>query len=135
MTNDQVRMTNDGSATPRKQYDLEERTALLGERAVRFARTLPQDAITRPLISQFVRAATSVGANYCEADDAESRRDFRHKIALCRKESRETRHWLRMLAAALPDCSETARDLWRETQELNRIFGAIGRKLIDQPTD
>lgn len=65
-------------------YDLEERTARFGEAAIEFALSLQSGPVTSPLINQFVRSATSVGANYCEADDAESKKDFRHKIALCR---------------------------------------------------
>ena len=57
-------------------------------------------SITLPLISQLVRAGTSVGANYCEADDAVSKKDFRHMISICKKEARESKYWLRMIAAA-----------------------------------
>jgi len=79
---------------------LEERTAKFGEAITTFAKTIRKNPVNVPLISQLVRSGTSVGANYCEADDAESKRDFRHKIALCRKEARETKHWLRMIATA-----------------------------------
>jgi four helix bundle protein len=92
-------------------FDLEERTAAYGESIIRFARRIPIDPITTPLISQLVRSGTSIGANYCEADDAESKKDFRHKIALCRKESRETKYWLRMIAAAVPALGTDARPL------------------------
>ncbi len=109
-------------------FDLEERTAAFGEAIVKFARQISTNATTVPLISQLVRAGTSVGANYCEADDAESKKDFRHKIGLCRKESRETKYWLRMIAAAEPSLNEEARRLWREAKELDLIFGAIRRK-------
>src|SRR5436190_20788734 len=81
-------------------YDLEERTAVFGENVVRLGKTVPFTPVTSPIISQLVRASTSVGSNYCEADDAESRKDFRHKIGICRKESKESKHQLRMLAAA-----------------------------------
>ena len=80
-----------------KPFDLEERTALFGEKIIRFAKDIQVNVISRPLINQLVRAGTSVGANYLEADDAESKKDFRHKISICRKESKEVRHWLRML--------------------------------------
>jgi len=83
--------------------------------------------VTRPLISQLVRAATSVGANYAEADEAESKRDFRHKIGLCAKEARETQHWLRMIAAALPEQRSAAAELGREARELTLVFGAVAR--------
>lgn len=108
-------------------YDLEERTAKFGEEIIGFARKVPKDAITVPLISQLMRAGTSIGANYCEADDAESKKDFNHKIGICRKESRESKHWLRMIVKAVFSLKDEASVLWREAQELNLIFGAIRR--------
>jgi four helix bundle protein len=68
-----------------------------------------------------------VGANYCEADDAGSKKDFRHKIGICRKESRETKHWLRMIATAAPETKDEARILWHEAKELHLIFAKIWR--------
>ncbi len=82
----------------------------------------------KPFVSQIVRSATSIGANYCKADDAETPRDFRHKIALRRKEAPETKHGRRMLARACPNQKEPIRALWKEADELNRIFSAIFRK-------
>jgi len=117
-------MSNDKS---QRVYDLEERTALFGEAAIDFALELKRNPVSSPLITQFVRSSTSVGANYCEADDAESKRDFRHKIGICRKEAHETKHWLRMLARALPESKEQARKLWQETKELHLIFSKIRR--------
>ena len=88
MDNDNVNAGKTGDDVEmKKPYDLEERTARFGEAVIRFARTLPQDVITIPLISQFVRSGTSVGANYCEADDADSKKDFRHRISICKKEA------------------------------------------------
>ncbi|PIZ55907.1 four helix bundle protein [bacterium (Candidatus Torokbacteria) CG_4_10_14_0_2_um_filter_35_8] len=112
-------MTND------QKYDLEERTAEFGGNIVKFSKEIPQNPVTKPLISQLVRSGTSIGANYCEADDAESRKDFKHKIGICKKESRETKHWLRMIAGAVPNLKEKARKLWNEAKELNLIFNAI----------
>ena len=66
-------------------YNLEERTAVFGENIIDFVKTLPKNEINRPLISQIVRSATSVGANYMEANQASSKKDFRNKIAICRK--------------------------------------------------
>ena len=111
----------------RKKYDLEERTARFGEAIIRFAKRIPVTPVTRSLIEQLVCAGTSVGANYSEADDAESKKDFRHKIAICRKESRETKHWLRMIAVAVPELADDARVVWLEAKELNLIFAAIVR--------
>lgn len=107
--------------------DLQERTALFGEAVVGFARRVPVGPVTSCLIDQMVRAATSGGANYSEADDAESKKDFRHKISICLKEIKESKHWLRMMAAAAPELREEARQLWQEAKELNLIFAAIRR--------
>ncbi|MCD6595282.1 four helix bundle protein [bacterium] len=108
-----------------KKYDLEERTAGFGEDVIEFVKGLKKDAINRPLISQIVRSATSIGANYAEADGAESKKDFRHKIALCKKEAKETKHWFRMIAKANPEKKNDCRELWKEAQELTLIFSAI----------
>ena len=110
-----------------KKYDLEERTARFGEDIIEFAKKIPKNVITIPLIGQLVKATTSVGANYCEANDAESRKDFMHKIGICKKESRESKHWLRMIAKAVPSLKEEASVRGREAQELNLIFGSIRR--------
>lgn len=118
-------MTNPESG--RRAYDLEERTARFGEAVIAYARKLPADHVTTPLISQIVRSATSVGANYCEADDAGTKKDFRHKIGICRREARETKHWLRMIAMAAPESKDPARDLWQEARELHLIFSKIWR--------
>ena len=120
MTNDQI---------SKKIYDLEERTAKFGENIIKFANKIPKTPVTIPLIGQLVRAGTSVGANYCEADDAESKLDFKHKIGISKKESRETKHWLRMIAIAVPELKEEARILWQEAKELNLIFNSITNKL------
>ncbi len=109
------------------KYDLEERTALFGEAVIRFAKTLPKNEVCKPLISQVVRSGTSVGANYVEADDAVSGKEFKNKIATCKKEARETKHWLRMIATADDTSKEEGRRLWREAKELHLIFAKIWR--------
>jgi four helix bundle protein len=124
--NDQGQIPNDEKPSPK--FDLEERTGVFGETIIAFAKRVPVNEVTRPLISQLVRAATSIGANYLEADDADSKKDFKFKIGLCRRESKETKHWLRMIVAAVNELRDEARPLWKEAQELNLIFGAIRRK-------
>ena len=119
-------MTNETQNTnSQKVYDLEERTGLFGENIIDFAKTLPHDRINNELVKQFVRSATSIGANYMEADGAESKKDFRHKIALCKKEAKETKHWIRMIARTNPNRKEECRKLWQEAQELTLIFASI----------
>jgi len=82
--------------------------------------------VTRLLLSQLIRSATSVGANYMEANGASSKRDFRNKLFICKKEVQETKHWLRMLSVATPGYRETAQQIWKEAQELTLIFQSIG---------
>src|SRR5260221_6300471 len=107
---------------------LDQRTALFGEAIIRFAKKIPQTPVNERLISQLVGAGTSVGANYCEADDSVSGKEFKQKIGTCRKESKETMLFLRLVATAEPRLADEARVLWREAKELNLIFGAIWRK-------
>jgi four helix bundle protein len=116
------------SHTATEPPDLEERAARFGEAVVRFAKRIPRGPATDRLTDQLVGAGTSLGANYCEARDAVSRKDFRNRVGINRKESKETMFFLRMLAAAEPSLAAEARRLWREARELNRIFGAIWRK-------
>jgi four helix bundle protein len=111
--------------------NLMERVAQFGERIVRFAKKIPR-GINHPEnnrpIDQLVGAGTSIGANYSEADDAVSGKDFKNKIGISRKESKETMFFLRMIAASEESLAEEARELWREAKELNLIFGSIWRK-------
>ena len=111
-----------------QKFDLEERTARFGEAVIAFAKKIPRNPVTLPLISQLVRSGTSVGSNYCEADDAVSKKDFRNKIGTYKKEARETKYWFRMIAEAEPDMKTEARVLWQEAKELHLIFASILRK-------
>ena len=115
---------NDG----KRVFDLEERTARFGEAIIRFAKSIPQNPVNNRLIEQLVGAGTSVGANYCEADDGVSRKDFKNKIGTCRKEARETKFFLRMVATAEPSLKPEVRNLWQEAKELHLIFRKIWRK-------
>ncbi len=112
-----------------KKWDLEERTAKFGENIILFCKKVPRNPITIPLITQLVKAGTSVGANYCEADDAESKKDFRHKIGIVKKESRESKHFIRMIVVAVPKLKEDGKPLWQEAKELNLIFNSIYKKV------
>jgi len=107
---------------------LESRAAEFSKRALAFAKAVPRNVVTLPLTRQFVRSATSIGANYCEADDAVSRKEFHCKIAICKKESRETKYWIQMLVAAEPAMAEQAKPLWLEAKELHLIFTTIVRR-------
>jgi four helix bundle protein len=111
-----------------KVYDLEERTAQFGEAIIRFTKRIPKGAGNNRLIDQLIGCGTSVGANYCEADEAVSRKDFKVKIGYCRKELRETKFFLRMVAAAEEQLRKEARALWKEANELLLIFSTIYNK-------
>ena len=108
-------------------YDLEERTARFGEAVIDFAKTIPQGPTTDRIISQLIGAATSVGANYIEADDSVSKREFLKCIGTCKKEARETKYFLRMAVRAVPKLKPEARKLWMEARELHLIFAKIWR--------
>ncbi|HMC25872.1 MAG TPA: four helix bundle protein [Candidatus Udaeobacter sp.] len=111
----------------KRDYDLEERTARFGEAIIDFAKTIPQNPVTNRIIGQLVGAGTSVGANYVEADDAVSKKDFLKSIGICRKEARESKHFLRMAVRAVPELKPQARVLWLEAKELHLIFSRIWR--------
>ena len=111
-----------------KVFDLEERTALFGVAVLHLVKKVPKNDIIKPVVSQLIRSGTSIGANYCEADCAESRKDFEHKIGICKKEAKETRYWLRMMAEGVPEMKEELKILWKEANELHLIFIAIVKK-------
>jgi four helix bundle protein len=111
------------------KYDLEDRTAKFGEQIIKFCKKISRGPITDPLINQLVKCGTSVGANYSEADDAESKQDFKHKIGICKKEARECKHFLRMIVVAIPELKTPSEILWQEAKELNLIFNTIYRKV------
>jgi four helix bundle protein len=115
-------------------YDLEERTAKFGEEIVKLAKKVPKNTVTIPILDQLIRAGTSMGANYCEANNASSKLDFRNKIYICKKEANETKYWLRILAQAFPESKEEIRKLWQEAQELNLIFQKIATSLKSRKT-
>jgi four helix bundle protein len=108
-------------------YDLEERCAKFGESAIIFCKSIKNDAFTKPLINQFIRSATSIGANYMEANQASSKRDFAHKIRICQKESNESKHWARMISTSEESKKEECRLLWKEAHELTLIFATISK--------
>lgn len=102
------------SSKSQKRYDWIEITGKFGEGIIEFAGGLYDTPVNRSLINQVVRSGTSIGANHMEADVAESRRDFNHKISLCKKEAKETTHWLRMVAKANLSKANKCRGLYQE---------------------
>lgn len=110
-------------------YNLEKRTTSFSENIIIFAKKIKRDVINIPLISQLIRAATSIGANYCEANGASSKKDFKNKIYICKKECKETKYWLEIIAKSNPEHKEECRKLWKEAQELTLIFSKIALTL------
>lgn len=111
------------------KYNLEERTSKFGVSIIKFCKTLSLNTISKPIVSQIIRSGTSIGANYMEANNASSRKDFANKIFICKKESQETKHWLIMLATCFPERKDEIKLLWNETQELTMIFQKITNSL------
>lgn len=111
--------------TENKIYDLEERTAKFSENIILLCKSSPKLVTTIPIIDQLIRSATSIGANYCEANGASSKKDFANKIYLCKKESKETMYWLRLLPKCADNQTEACLKLWQEAKELTKIFSKI----------
>ena len=112
-----------------KQYDLEERTLEFANLTVKFCKKLSKTVINGEIVKQLIRAATSVGANYIEANEALSKKDFLMRIKICRKEAKESRYWLLLLDTINNKEREKEReDLIKEATELMNIFGSIIHK-------
>ncbi|MBI2514068.1 MAG: four helix bundle protein [Opitutae bacterium] len=114
-------------ASERHPFDLEERTALFGEGIIRFLKQVPRGPHNDRLIDQLTGCGTAIGANYCEANEGLSKKDFRNIIGRCRKEAKEAKFFLRMIAASEPVLAADARTLFREAKELHLIFCTIYR--------
>lgn len=149
MSNDECRMTNGltrmpweeegaafvvcegAEATKGMSYDLEERTARFGESVIDFLKQVPLSPRTNRLVDQLTGAGTSVGANYVEADDAVSKKEFIKIIGTCRKEARESMFFIRMIVRACPELRPEAISIWQEARELHLIFSRIRRTAQD----
>jgi four helix bundle protein len=113
-----------------KKYDLEERTEKFSLRTRDLCRQLKQDIINREYISQLVRSAGSVAANYIEANDKVGDKDLRFRIKICKKEAKECRLWLKhLLVNEVKEHEDERQMLLIESEELMKIFAAILRKL------
>jgi len=111
------------------QYDLEDRTFDFAKEIRAFVKRIPKTIANLEDTKQVVRASGSVGANYIEANESLSKKDFVMRIRICRKEAKESRYWLRLIETGHDSVVEKWRDdLVREATELTSIFGAILRK-------
>ncbi|OGB89327.1 four helix bundle protein [candidate division WOR-1 bacterium RIFCSPHIGHO2_01_FULL_53_15] len=114
--------TNDQKT--KRRYDLEERTMLFARETNAFVRRLPKDVTVSENGRQLVRSAGSVAANYIEANEALSKKDFIMRIKICRKEAKESRLWLNLLQPPIQEMTYKDR-LLDEATQLMKIFGAI----------
>lgn len=109
-------------------YDLEDRTIKFSSTVIALCKDINKSQLYKPLANQLIRSSTSIGANYCEANGSISRKDFRNKIHISKKEAQETRYWLRILEKEFPENKETIGKLLDETAQLIKIFASIAEK-------
>ncbi|MDP3795316.1 MAG: four helix bundle protein [bacterium] len=112
----------------RYRSPLDERTLLFAKRVITLAKALPVNTVNHELISQVTRSGTSVGANYREANDALSKKDFLHRLRITRKEAKETMYWLDLIIHANQSLKERIVPLREETRELIKILSSIIEK-------
>lgn len=111
-----------------KPFDLEERTSAYAISVIRLCRKLPVNTINIQLISQLIRSAGSVGANYREANEALSKKDFIHRMRITRKEAKESSYWLGLIKEANPNHIAEIELIYKESRELRNIFSSILNK-------
>ena len=110
------------------KFDLEDRTLEFAKQVVRLCKTIPNDRINNEIISQLIRSSGSVGANYREANDALSKKDFVYRIKISRKEAKETQYWLQLLKEANANIDNKIEDILGESVELKKILSSIASK-------
>ena len=111
------------------RYDLEERTQKFAKAVIQFISTLPKTLTNEELSKQVIRSAGSVGANYIEANEALSKKDFAMRAKICRKEAKESRYWLELFDIKDEQIERQRHLLTKEASELTKIFGAIVEKV------
>jgi four helix bundle protein len=111
-----------------KIYDLEDRTLEFGKRIIHLSKALPKNTVNYTLVDQLTRSGTSLGANYREANETETKKDFLFRMRICRKEGKETIYWLNLIIEANQEFADRIKPLLRETTELVKIFAAIIEK-------
>ena len=108
-----------------KKYDLEDRTLKFGKRIIKLAKALIRNPVNWTLTSQVIRSGTSIGANYREANETSTKKDFLFRMRICRKETKETIYWLQLIIEANPEFEKIMQSLLQETNELLRIIASI----------
>ena len=114
-------------------YDLEKRTLQFSKDIILFIKKQKRDYLNQNILSQLLRSATSVGANYHEANGASSKKDFKNKISFCKKEIKETKYWIELLSELLKEKDKKElRILYKEAHELTLIFNKISSTLSNK---
>jgi four helix bundle protein len=111
-----------------KGYDLEDRTQKFAKETMEFINLVPKTLANIEIVKQLIRSAGSVGANYIEANEALSKKDFIVRVKICRKEAKESKYWLALLQLEQEELDKKRRILGNEVTELMKIFGAIIEK-------
>ena len=110
-----------------KQYNLEDRTFTFAKQVMDYVEALPRTITNIEIGRQLTRSGGSVGANYIEANESLSKKDFYHRIRICRKEAKESGYWLKLITAQINQ-NRVKLDLIQEAIELTKIFGSILEK-------
>lgn len=108
-----------------RSEQLENRLDLLAINIIKTIKKISINCLNERIINQLVGSSGSIGANYCEANESESKKDFIHKVSIAKKETKETKHWLRLLAVSNPEIKEDLKKYFQETQEILMIFSKI----------
>ncbi|MFH1827032.1 MAG: four helix bundle protein [bacterium] len=108
-----------------KNYDLEDRTKQFSFKIIELCKSLPFNSINKRLADQLIRSGTSIGVNYREANETDTKKDFKNKIRISRKEARETIYWLELINNANPERTEKINQLLDESRQLIKIIASI----------
>ena len=117
-------------------YDLEKRILLFNKQLILYLKSIYINDFNKNIVNQVLRSSTSIGANYCEANGAGSKRDFANKIYICKKESKETVYWLELLLEITTTSREKIETLFQEAHQIACIFNKISQnfKKTNTPT-
>jgi len=111
-----------------KRYDLEERTLKFAKEVIEFVKPLPKTTANVEIAKQVIRSSSSVGANYIEANESLSKKDFVMRIKICRKEAKESIYWFKLTEIKTPESEGKRKALIDESTQLVKIFSSIVEK-------
>jgi len=117
-----------------RENNLEKRTITFSKDVISFCQSVKNTPVTQPMIRQLVKSATSIGANYAEANNASSKTDFRNKIYISKKEAAETKYWLELFGE-MEEYKINCRELWQECHyilmTLQKIISTLNKPKTD----